>query len=155
MGCLSKLFDSAVDGVIICSWYRDWLQQIVWNMKDFPGSWVGLWGQIILWQVQYGRNPWWGKNPMLTWTHNSSISTFFFFFPLWSLSPFHQCCLINTHLRGMARNIWARDFRESTELAILVLLKNIWTAYLGFFTMLWPGKLMNIPVMNLPGLITC
>lgn len=40
MGCLSKLSDSAVDGGIICSWYRDGLQQIVWNMRDFLSSWI-------------------------------------------------------------------------------------------------------------------
>lgn len=28
-GCLSKLSDSGVDGGIICTWYRDALQQIV------------------------------------------------------------------------------------------------------------------------------
>lgn len=44
-GCLSELSDSAVDGGIICSWSKDELQQIVWNMRDFLSSWITGWAK--------------------------------------------------------------------------------------------------------------
>lgn len=45
MGCLLELSDSAVDGGIICSWSKDELQQIVWNMRDFLSSWITGWAK--------------------------------------------------------------------------------------------------------------
>lgn len=149
IGCLSKLSDSAVDGGIICSWSKDELQQIGWNMRDFLSSWLmgrakrqnnpltsAIWTKSSMEEIPCLLGHTIPPLPLLIRLFWEWAWCFFFVFFFYDYLPFDQYCMIyiisyiNLHV-GMRKvthsiRIWKSGRKPVMRTCIVNIVCSLW-----------------------------